>query len=289
MSESSVEAAAAWLGVDAGVWAAVLALAGAIAVFVAGEYVRARRDRLERRRAVLESWLRAVAEWVTEFRRSGSDSDEALADVVNADVLVLSLSRRDSIVAYWMHEMLLELRDSVNLETGLPAEMVHQAKLSRATAVSSEIGGALTGWHAGRTAASDFWVPYKIRNYTRGNELNMYDFAEGLHLRPFLSPFRYRIRDRVAMLILTATKDTWWLFWPTFGPIARDIATLMQMRFPSAGWMRVLDTRRPTWHLKMEDDSRRWVRESLSKPGGALVSWIWRENQIWPPGANAGV
>lgn len=269
------------LAVDVGVGAAVVTVVGAISVFIGGEYLRVRRDRLERRRAVLESWLRALAEWVADFQTTGKAPDRSFVGIVNADVLALSLSSRDAIVAYWMDEMIVELRATATQETGLDDDsQAHAARVSQASFVVSGIGSSLAAWHSGVLKPQHFWVPYKLRRFARTNGLSLHQVAREHHLPAQPMPYRHGIRDTAAMLIMVATRDTYWLFVPAFGPLATSIAQASQFKKPEWWLPSALVRVMPRWHRDLERNLSHRVRTALRGPSDTLVARIWRSNEL---------
>lgn len=256
-----------WLGIDVGLWAAILTIVAAILTFVVGELLKARAERRERRRQVIEAWLNEAA------AIADSPSLGAGNQYVRAQLLAVSVSPSQEVVAYWVEEIMAKLSEP---------EPDGDRRLWLA-----HLGDALVRWHNGKLRPMDFWVSYKLLSVARNNAVGSHHFAVEHRMVPLITPFRNRLRDR-AVMILTVGVDTdneWWLFLHGLTRTERQVADLLRfMHIRHASYFHNL----PRWLHSYVD----WSEQIRLRVWGRAVrrfrDWAWRMEQVWPSGANAG-
>ena len=256
-----------WLGMDVGLWAAILTIVAAILTFVVGELLKARAERRERRRHVIEAWLNEAAE-IADDPAVGIGNQ-----YIRAHVLSVSVSPRQAMVAHWVYEVMARLAKPDQYGEG-------QLWLAH-------LGQALVRWHNGKLRPTDFWMSYKLLGLSRARGVSEHQLADEHNMQPLLTPFRYRLRDRVVMILGAGVDvdDEWWLFFPGLTRAERGVADLLRFnhirRLTNSRWA-------PRWLSRYADWNDR-VR--LRVWGGAarrFRGWVWRLDQIWPSGASAG-
>lgn len=269
---------AGWLGIDIGMWAAVITILAAVATFVVGEVIKSRSARQDRRRKVAETWLDAATAII-----DAPETNAIASSSTQASRLALNVSPRQEYVAYWAYEMLFEIsRCSSEVKSGHPNALLYQSQVKL---LIGELGMTLVRWHHGELNPRHFAIPYKLRARARQAHEPVHKIAEALGLLANVSPFKYRVRDRVAILLRVGfdVHTTWWMFYPALTRREQVIADHIRfqqlrksklVRYPLiGGWL------------------DRWESFRLRLFGPVVdrvVAWIWRPDQSWPPGASAG-
>lgn len=270
-----------WLGIDVGVWAAVLAILAAVATFVAGELIKARDARRERRRAVAEEWLRYAHALVE------SPSLKLRDRSVGESLLALSVSPKQSVVASWVHEMMLDLA-RLNDEANSAVDNRASQAVSMQNFRLAELGSGLIRWHHGDLRPLDFWIPYKLHALARWNKTEIQTLADQHRLAANLTPFRYRLRHRLAMILSVGVDvdNEWWLFYPALSRSEKAIVNALR-------WWPILRSpllrRSPQWLSRYLRAVEAWRLRLYGPAVRKYADWAWSPNQLWPPGASAGV
>jgi hypothetical protein len=177
----------------------VITVSVAIIVYIAGEVISSRRERVERRRVVLETWLEAIAAWHYEAQQMTGVPTNTTLDRISKDSLELSFHSNDRWVAAWLSLHIDALKQG--------AESLPQGSMGQLNYTVSYIGRWLIAWHKGAVRSSDFAPQTMLRTAGWGGQAGEHEkYAQAVErgFQKYVEVFRMRLRDQLVLVHLCA-------------------------------------------------------------------------------------
>ncbi|TFD59585.1 hypothetical protein [Cryobacterium sp. Hh38] len=265
-----------------GIVGVVITVSVAISVYVAGEVISSRRQRVERRRVVLETWLEAIAAWHYEAKKLKGVPANTDLDRISEDSIQLSFHSNDRWVAGWLSLHLDALKRG--------AEHHPQGTMDQLDYTVSYIGRWLIAWHKGTVRSSDFAPQTMLGTAGWGGaagESEKYSQAVERGFQKYVEVFRMRLRDQLVLVLLCsgeygdemvrALSPRQFALWELTPP--RRLQLLREGFF---GRLLAPGLMSSKSHL-VERYLKLWetVRQNL-------IRWLHSSKDVWPPGSYDG-